>query len=44
MIFRHGTVIDGSGLPRYRADVAIANGFIARVGDLSKASAAVTST
>jgi N-acyl-D-aspartate/D-glutamate deacylase len=41
VIFRHGTVIDGSGLPRYRADVAIANGFIARVGDLSKASAAV---
>ena len=41
MILRHGTVIDGSGLPRYRADVAVVNGFVARVGDLSKASAAV---
>ena len=41
MILRHGTVIDGSGLPRYRADVAVVNGYIARVGDLSKASAAV---
>jgi len=36
IILRHGTVIDGSGLPRVRADVAIANGFIARIGDLSK--------
>jgi hypothetical protein len=35
VILRHGTVIDGSGLPRYHADVAIANGFVARVGNLS---------
>ena len=35
VILRHGTVLDGSGLPRVRADLAIANGFIARVGDLS---------
>jgi adenine deaminase len=41
LILRHGTVIDGSGLPRVRADVAIANGSIARVGDLSKERAAV---
>jgi N-acyl-D-aspartate/D-glutamate deacylase len=41
IILRHGTVIDGSGLPRIRADVAIANGSIARVGDLSKERAAV---
>src|SRR5712692_3288080 len=34
-ILRHGTVIDGTGLPRYRADVGIAKGFIARVGDLA---------
>jgi N-acyl-D-aspartate/D-glutamate deacylase len=40
IILRHGTVIDGTGLPRYRADVAIAGGFIARVGDLSKERAA----
>ena len=38
-IIRHGTVVDGSGLPRYRADVAVAHGFIARVGDLSKETA-----
>src|SRR5262245_41793806 len=41
VILRHGTVLDGSGLPRVVADVAIANGFVARVGDLSKARAAV---
>jgi N-acyl-D-amino-acid deacylase len=39
VILRHGTIVDGSGLPRYRADVAIANGFIARVGNLSNARA-----
>ena len=41
IILRHGTILDGSGLPRFRGDVAIANGFIARVGDLSKDRAAV---
>jgi len=41
LVLRHGTVIDGSGLPRARADVAIVNGFIARVGNLSKEQAAV---
>ncbi len=40
LIIRHGTVIDGSGSPRYRADVAIAGGSIARVGDLAGAHAA----
>jgi N-acyl-D-amino-acid deacylase len=35
VILRHGTVIDGTGLPRYRADVGIAGGHIAKVGDLS---------
>src|SRR5262245_42788170 len=35
IILRHGTIIDGSGLPRYRADVAIAGKRIARVGDLT---------
>src|SRR4051812_4919470 len=34
-ILRHGTVIDGSGGPRYRADVGVHNGHIARIGDLS---------
>jgi N-acyl-D-amino-acid deacylase len=40
LIIRHGTVFDGSGFGRYRADVAISNGFIARVGDLADARAA----
>jgi N-acyl-D-aspartate/D-glutamate deacylase len=34
-IIRSGTVVDGTGLPRYRADVGIARGFVVRVGDLS---------
>ena len=38
-IIRGGTIIDGSGLPPYRADVAIALDFVARIGDLSKMSA-----
>src|SRR5258707_7544042 len=40
LIIRHGMVIDGSGIPRYRADVAIANGFVARMGNLSNERAA----
>ena len=32
-IIRGGTVVDGTGAPRYQADVAIAGGSIARVGD-----------
>jgi len=39
VILRHGTIVDGSGLPRYRADVGIADGSIARIGDLSGAHA-----
>src|SRR5262245_22829663 len=39
VIVRGGIVIDGTGLPRYRADVAIVNGFIARVGDLAGSTA-----
>jgi N-acyl-D-amino-acid deacylase len=35
IVLRHGTVIDGTGLPRYRADVGIAGSHIAKVGDLS---------
>lgn len=37
VVIRGGTVIDGSGAPRYRADVAISGGSIARVGDLAGA-------
>jgi len=39
LIIRHGTVVDGSGKPRFEADVAIRNGFIAAIGDLSQATA-----
>ena len=39
IIIRNGTVIDGSGNPRFDADVGIRNGFIAAVGDLGQATA-----
>ncbi|MEZ4415590.1 MAG: amidohydrolase family protein [Gemmatimonadota bacterium] len=35
LVLRGGTVVDGSGLPRYRADVAVQNGFIRLVGDVA---------
>ncbi len=36
VIIRHGTVVDGTGVARYRADVALSNGSISRIGDLSR--------
>jgi N-acyl-D-amino-acid deacylase len=39
IIIRGGTVVDGTGAPPYRADVAIARGRIARIGDLARATA-----
>lgn len=39
VIIRGGTVIDGSGNPRYDADVGIRGGFIIAVGDLDAATA-----
>jgi len=41
VILRNGTVIDGTGHSRYRADVATRNGRIVRVGDLAEARAVV---
>ena len=32
LLIKHGTVIDGSGLPRYRADVGVRHGRIAAIG------------
>lgn len=40
LLIRNGTVIDGSGKPAFRADVAVRNGKIAAVGDLAGAKAA----
>jgi N-acyl-D-amino-acid deacylase len=31
-VIKKGTVIDGTGLPRIRADVAIRNGRVAKIG------------
>jgi N-acyl-D-amino-acid deacylase len=39
VIVRHGTVLDGSGHPRYDADLGVRNGVIAAIGDLGAASA-----
>lgn len=41
LIIRNGTVYDGSGLPPYAADVALASDQIAAIGTLSDARAAV---
>ncbi len=37
LIVKNGTVIDGSGLPRYRADVAVRHGRIAAIGRIREA-------
>lgn len=40
LLLRGGTVVDGSGAPRRRADVAVCGAHIAAIGDLSAAAAA----
>ncbi|HXW83655.1 MAG TPA: amidohydrolase family protein [Candidatus Binataceae bacterium] len=35
LIIRNGTIVDGSGLPRYRADLGISAGRITRIGALN---------
>ena len=37
LLIQNGTLVDGSGQPRYRADVAIADGRIARIGPIEGA-------
>ena len=37
LVIRDGTVIDGSGLPRYRADVGVVRGKIANIGRIRDA-------
>lgn len=41
IVLRNGTVIDGSGIARYNADVGIRNGYIARIGDLDRFTASI---
>lgn len=41
IIIRHGTVLDGTGTPKRTADVGIRGDYIASVGDLSNAKAAL---
>lgn len=40
VIIRHGTIIDGSGHPRYDADLGVRNNFIVAIGNLEGAKAA----
>ena len=35
LLIKNGTVVDGTGAPRYRADVAVANGKIAEIGKVT---------
>ncbi|MBM3344585.1 MAG: amidohydrolase family protein, partial [Betaproteobacteria bacterium] len=39
LLIKNGTVIDGSGMPRFRADVAVSRGKIARIGRIRGESA-----
>lgn len=40
VLLRHGTVVDGSGQPAYKADVAIEGDRVVQIGDLTDATAA----
>ncbi len=37
LLIKNGTVIDGSGMPRFRADVGVSRGKIARIGRIREA-------
>ena len=41
LLIRNGTVVDGTGAPSYRADVAIAGGRIAQIGRINESAAKV---
>ncbi|MBV8410507.1 MAG: hypothetical protein JOY64_22965, partial [Alphaproteobacteria bacterium] len=35
LVVKNGMIVDGSGIPRYRADVAVQDGRIAEIGRLN---------
>lgn len=35
LVIKNGTVVDGTGAPRYQADIAVANGKIAEIGKIT---------
>lgn len=42
LIIRGGTIVDGAGMPGYRADIGVSDGIIAEIGDLSGEAATET--
>jgi N-acyl-D-amino-acid deacylase len=41
LVIRNGTIVDGSGLPRYRGDLGIVSGRIASIGDVRESARAI---
>jgi N-acyl-D-aspartate/D-glutamate deacylase len=41
LLIKNGTIVDGSGAPRYHADIAVAGGKIAAIGKISDSAAQV---
>jgi N-acyl-D-amino-acid deacylase len=41
LVIRNGTVVDGTGMPGYRADVAVDGGRIATIGEVAEDGAEV---
>ena len=40
LVIRNATIVDGTGAPRFQADLAVRNGLIERIGTLGKETAA----
>ncbi len=41
LLLRNGTIVDGTGAPRYRADVAVSDGVIAEIGRIREGASRV---